>query len=287
MQKPGEFVLVCPDSERLLRKLRGRSVVVRVPSADHIQGAYERAGAANRVHCILVEEQRALSAIPLREEWKGVPVSLHVPEMGDLRAVLKKLRQLREWNIRVFMPGFPADNLTSHRILSSLLVPTGLPLAPPLDWDAVNDLMHYAMYTRTPHADIEPFGHVRSTYDPQEFTYLQSPLFENPLRYLHLDAEENIALSAAALREGPQIGSGLAALPGLHESAEYRHSLYSWQAAFLENRRCSYCPAWRLCQGSFLADCERDEKVFRFFDDLLAAADAARAVRQSEAKWQP
>jgi hypothetical protein len=287
MQKPGELTLVCPKSERLLGLLRGKSLVVRVPSTDEIQDAYDRAGAENSVHCIAVEERNALSAIPLRDEWKAIPIFLQVPEMGDFKKVLKRIRQLRELNIRVFMPAARADNLVSQRILSSLLVPTGLVLAPPLDWVAVNDLMHYAVYTRTPHADIEPFGYVKSSYNPQEFTYLQTPIFENPLKYAHIDEQENIALSAAGLLDGRWIGRGLESLPGLCESAEYRHSLNSWQAIFLENRRCSYCPAWRLCQGTFFADCEQEENVYRFFEDFITAADASYAARQAGAKWQP
>lgn len=287
MLKSGELTLVVPHSQRLFDVLRGKSLVVRVQTMEKIRNGYERASAENSVTCIAVEERKALSDIPLREEWKAIPLSLRVSEMGDFKKALKRIRQLREWNIRVFLPAARAENLVSLRILSSLRVPTGFELAPPLDWVAVNDLMHYSMYTRTPHADIEPFGYVRSSYDPAAFTYLQTPIFENPLRYLHVDEQENIALSAADLRDGRLIGHGLESLPGVCESPEYRHIVHGWQAIFLENKPCAYCPAWRLCQGSFRPDCERNENVNRFFEDLMTAADSLYAARQAGARWQP
>ena len=287
MQKPAELTLVCPNSERLLGRLFGKTLVLQVSGISEISGTYDRASAENHVACIVVHERKELSAITLREEWKAIPISLHVPELGDLRKVLSGVRQLLDWNVRIFMPSARSDNLTCLRILSSLGVPSGLTMSSAQDWDALDDLMHYAMYTRTHHADIDPFGYVHSSYNPQEFTYLRTPLFENPLKYVHVDEEENIALSAEGLRVGSWIGRGLESLPNLRESAEYRHSINSWQGIFLEDRRCAYCPAWRLCLGSFVADCERDSKVYSFFDDFITAADASYAARQTGARWQP
>lgn len=287
MPKRGELILVCPNSETLLSRLRGKPVVVRVSSEREIQGAHDRASGENHLHCVVLELKAALSEVPLSEERKSIPLSLHVQEMGDLKRVMRRLKLLRESNIRVFMPAGRSENLTSVRILSSLGVATGLVLASPLDWDAVNDLMHYAMYTRILHADIEPFGYVTSAYEPRDFTYLGTPLFENPLKYVHVDEGENLALSADGLREGKWIAQGLACLPELTASPEYRASIHSWQGMFLEDRKCAYCPAWRLCQGAYLADCDRDGNVLHFFEDFLAAADASYTARQEGAKWQP
>jgi hypothetical protein len=287
MRTPDELTLVCPNSEKLLGSLRGHSLVVSVSSAEEIRNAYSRASAESQVRCIAVTEDRPLSEIRLADEWGAIPLSLHVPEMGDFAAVLKELRRLKELNIRIFMPAGRAANLTSARILSSLMVPTGLTFAPPVDWVALDDLMHYAMYTRTAHADIDPFSYVKSTYDPKEFTWLLTPFFENPLKYAHLDEDGNIALSAAGLREGAWIGRGAESLSTLRESAEYRHAVNSWQGIFLEDRKCAYCPAWRLCQGLVLAACETDDGVFRFMDNFITAADAALSARQAGAKWQP
>lgn len=50
------------------------------------------------------------------------------------------------------------DNLTTARILCSLGVPIALNLSiEPVDWDALGDLLAYAVYGRCPHAPIEPF----------------------------------------------------------------------------------------------------------------------------------
>jgi hypothetical protein len=287
MQATSELALVCPNSERLISKLFGKTLVLKVQSVGEIPKAFDRGTVENRVLCIVVDEQKALSAVHVQEEWKRVPILLHVPELGSLKKVLSRARQLRDWNIRVFMPGARAENLTSLRILSSLGISAGLTTTPPLNWDAVSDLMHYAIYTRTPHGDIDPFGYVKLNYNPQEFMYLQTPWFENPLKYVHIDEEENIALSSAGLKDGTLIGRGLESLAGLRESTEYRHSINSWQGLFLEDHRCAYCPAWRLCQGTYVADCEQDPDVYRFFEDFMAAADASYAERQGSAKWQP
>ncbi len=287
MPKSVELTMVCPNSEKLLGMCRGNSLVVRISSFDEVQHVYARASAENRLLCIAVEERKPLSAITFREEWKAIPVSLRVPEMGDLKKVLRRIRLLRGCNLRVFMPAAHAANLTSLRILSSLGVSSGLTLEPPRDWDAMNDLMHYAMYTRTPHGDIDPFSYAKSFYSPQEFTNLGTPVFDNPLQYVHIDEEEHIALSAADLRDGRWIAEGLESLPSLCASAEYRHSINAWQAVFVEDSRCAYCPGWRLCQGTFLGDCEKDGNVLGFFNDFLSAADAAYAARQAGARWQP
>jgi len=287
MQATGELALVCPNSEKLINKLFGKTLVLKVNSAGEIPKAYDRAAVENHVLCIVVDEQRALSAVHVQEEWNRVPILLNVPELGSLKTVLSRAQQLRDWNIRVFMPGGREANLTSLRILSSLGISVGIILTPPLNWDAVSDLMHYAIYTRTPHGDIDPFGYVKLSYNPQEFTYLKTPSFENPLRYVYIDEEENIALSSIGLQNGTLIAKGLESLSGLRESTEYRHSINSWQGLFLDDHRCAYCPAWRLCQGSYLADCEQDADVYGFFEDFMTAADASYADRQAGIKWQP
>jgi hypothetical protein len=287
MPKRSELTLVCPNLQPLLETLVNHSLVIRASSIEDIASVSDRVGQENHLHCVVVQETRPLSNISLKEERWKIPLLLVVPEMGDRTKVLKRIAQLREWNARVFMSGARAENLTSLRILSSLGIPSGLLMQPPLDWDAVDDLMHYAMYTRTPHADIDPFGYVKSVYTPQMLTYLGTPLFDNPLRYVHMDGEGNIALSDADLRAGRWIGHGAEALTGLTETEEYRHAVNDWQKVFLEDRRCAYCPAWRLCQGSFLSECERDEGVLRFFTGFLEAADAAYAARQAGVRWQP
>ena len=87
MPKSSDLALVCPNSERLLGRLSKKSLVVRVSSINEIEAAYDRASSENHVHCIMVQEREPLSAIGLREEWKSIPLSFHVPEMGDLKRV--------------------------------------------------------------------------------------------------------------------------------------------------------------------------------------------------------
>jgi hypothetical protein len=278
---------VCPNDEKLLDRLRAKNLVVRVSSIDNMQAAYDRAREENGVLCMIVEENRALTDVPLRDEWKAIPLALHVPRMGDLKRVLRHPQQWRERNIRVFLPAESADNLIHLRILSSVGIPAGLILHGRLDWDAVNDLMHYAMYTRVPRPNLDPFGYVRLTYNPREFTYINTPLFENPLKYVHIDSEGNLALSASDLRNGKWIGRGLECLTSLSSSQKYKDGLNAWQGIFLEDRKCAYCPAWRLCMGAFSDECDSDKNVSRFFEDFSAAADSLYESRQSGEKWQP
>lgn len=282
-------VLVVPFAVHLLAALKHRELIVRTESLETVHDAYRGGNAENEVLCLWVNDDRPLSEIEMDDGMKGIPLALYLPEMGAFKRVLNKLSLFTDCNMRIFFPVTRRENLTAARILSSLGVMCGLSFennAQPVDWDQLSDLLYYDTYGTANHAPIEPFNYTVSHYNPQEPLYFTTPYFDNPFRFLHIDADWNIALSGKKLTDEEYIASGIEALETIEENERYKKSISGEEAYFIENKRCAYCPGWRVCRGSFERTCEKNEQCRQFFTDLLEAAEYTHNNRQRKRMWQ-
>ena len=204
---------------------------------------------------------------------------------------MAKLQMLRNMNIRIFLNSDNKLNFTSLHILASLGIDCGLSFSEnKIDWEAMNDLMTYAIYAKVNHASIEPFMYAVKNYNPERLTDFSTVYFENPQFYLHIDKDENIALTSSDLKKGKYIAKGVEALEQIYENPLYLDAEKAWQEFFLADSPCAYCQAWRVCNGKFAKSFETNPGCRQFFTDLMDASDFYRTAEEKKRKkevWQP
>ncbi|MBI2387602.1 MAG: hypothetical protein HYV14_16570 [Elusimicrobia bacterium] len=277
-----DHILVCPCDEALISRIERKALVVRTDDAGWIREIDRLANARNKLHAVLLSSRKeSLTGVPFDEDWREIPIALHVAGLGPFNELTERLALLKELNIRVFSPASP-EGIRESRILASLGIDCGLTFeAEELDWDALDDLMHYSVYGRAGRGTIEPFHHVMSHYDPRTPMDFDSVYFENPRRYLHIDENENIALNHAALLRGEFIAQGVSSLGSISQNDEYQAALAVWQEPFLQRSACAFCPAWRICLGKFAGRRGEDAGCRTLFSNLLDAADSHRTREKS------
>lgn len=287
-----EHILVCPFDASLLERLTHKRLVVTttgVESIHHISRLVN--DYQSQLHCIAVQHKGSLATIPFHESWRGIPLAIFVNELGTFKEVIGKLRLIRDLNVRFFFTSDNPANFTSIHILASLGIDCGISFGEKeIDWEAMNDLMTYAVYGKANRASIEPFSFATRNYHPARVTDFGSVYFENPQTYLHIDSEENIALTAKDLKEGRFISHGIESLTSIHDDEKFNEAIHAWQEFFLKADGCAYCQAWRVCLGKFAGSAEQNPGCSQFFVDMMEAADHFLSMQHKNKRkelWQP
>lgn len=285
--------LLCPDSRELIERLAGHALVVRVDGLEAIANAAAMVEASEaHLFCVRCEERKPLAALRCPEGLEGIPIALYLPEVGPFREIVEWIRQLRELEVRIYLPATP-ENLVSLRLLSSLGVACCATFdAVTPDWEALTDLATYALLGRAPHAAIDPFETIADHYRPEGRTDWHTVHFADPSAYLHLDEAGRVALSHEEMRAGTFIADSVEALPeDLNSCEPFAERIKSWRRFFLEDHFCASCNAWRLCQGSFAKSAEQDRGCASFFGEFLTVIEESRAQLDAQQTgpepWRP
>ena len=278
--------LVCPHERALIDRLEGRAICVRVDAAGDIVAAAADVRRHNTLACVICDLSVPIEEIEVEDDWRGVPVALMAPSVGQFRNVAKKVAALRNLNLRVYLP-CEADNLTGARVLASLGIPVCIDFGAAPDWDALADLMTYALLGLVPHAPIDPFQTIADGYrQTARSNNWGRVLFDDPSRYLHLDAEGRIALSRRDLLAGDFIAYELSKL----DSPEVKHAvderLDAWRNLFAEDHFCARCRAWRICRARLCDGKAAPDGCDAFFDEMAEVIER-RKPEATVAKWQP
>jgi len=284
--------LVSEFDEKLFNRLKDHRIAVVTHGFDqvhHICESFNDNG--NTLHCLVVHYKGSVVSVPFHENLKNVPMAIFASEMGPFKEMMARLHILREMNVRIFLSSDNRANFTNLHILASLGVDCGISFGEnTIDWDAMNDLMTYAIYAKVKHASIEPFMYAAKVYSPERLTDFGSVYFENPQSYLHIDKDENIALTSKDLKAGKFIAKGVEALENIQDIKEYQDAEFAWQEFFLKDNHCAYCQAWRICKGKFTDTFEKNPGCRQFFTDMMDAADYYQEAQKKTKKkeiWQP
>jgi hypothetical protein len=107
--------------------------------------------------------------------------------------VSDKIELIKRLNITFIFTANNHQSIIDAQILSSLGIHSGITLpAETCNWDNLTNLITYTFYGIMPHSAIEPFATMEKYYCGTNYV---SPLFaefENPDRYIHVDAEGNL-----------------------------------------------------------------------------------------------
>ena len=283
-------ILVCPDAPELLGRLGGFKVVLRVQGAERIPGAVREAAEAGvHLHCLVVQSRAPLSDLPVREDWGAVPLALEVPEVGRVRDFVLRRPALMKLNARVYLPASLPGNYTGARILSSLGIPVTVSFGGgTVDWDLLGDLATYALFGLVRHAPIEPFTFLAERYQPGQRTDFAAVYFDDPARFLHLDAGGRVFITRRDQKLGRELAGDIFDLGAPGENPEYLRRTEAWRETFLEPQGCAWCEGWRICLGKFSAT-SADGGCRRFFTDLLSSVEQRQSLKapQKQEPWQP
>ncbi len=240
---------------------------------------------------MIVDTAAPFDRIRLGDDLKGVPLAVMAPAFGRFRRLAEKIKGLRDLNLRVYLPCDTPENIVGLRILSSLGIHgCAVFTNQPPDWEALTDLMTYAVLERTPHAAIEPFAAMTARYDPFSRLSWSAFFFDDPEQFLHLDAKGRVALSHEELEKNKFVAGHLSEISAADEFPAIRERVEAWRRFFTECHPCAACQAWKICQGRFSAAGAADKGCASFFLELM---DVARQIKAQHTLleacrvWQP
>jgi hypothetical protein len=283
-----EPVLILPFVPDLLAQIGRRRVIVRTasPAVDEIARI---SGKHNRLDCIRLEFPGPLTDLPFSDSWIGIPVVACVQSIGEIARLAEKLPLLQSLSLQVYFYSEIPGSYRAARILSSLMIASGIVLAKNnIDWTLLDDLMHYAVYGKVKHAPIEPFEYMISHYSPTGLTDFQTIYLENPSQFLHCNENGELALSRAALLKNDFVAT-LKELDTFLADGRYQN-LITRKADFffLQDPECLSCPAWRVCLGTFRNGGKDMQGCKEFSSDLMEAAEYAQErEKKNPTLWQP
>lgn len=284
--------IVCPYNKTLLRSLRGQELAVRVRTTDHAEEAATCVReSGNGLFCVIVDARSPLADLELRDDLKDIPLAIMAPALGKFRNLVRILPILRGGNIRVYLPCDDPENIVGLRLLSSVGVHSCAVFGADMpDWDALADLMTFAVLERAPHAPIEPFEFIAGHYDPSSYLDWGALFFDDPRRFLHLDAKGRVALSPAELRAKRFVADNIGAIAAADEFPAIRERVEGWRRYFVENHPCAFCGGWKVCLGKFAGADTGNEGCGAFFRELMDVARQRAALRAQGEEcriWQP
>ena len=282
-------VIVCPFDKELISKLDQRAVILRTDRFEDIPHIQDYVKPSNQLLAVIVKTDLPLSRIPYHESWGNIPIVIQASGLGLQREFLNRYDLVMKLNLNIFMPSSEEKTCINLHILSSLRICCGISFEPGrVDWEQVDDLMHYALYAKTNHAPIEPFTYVAEHYDSRQYLDFSGVYFDDPSRYLHVNPQEQIAFTEGELRQGQFFAEGLARLETLDENEEYQQRLRAWQGYFVHPGECSYCEAWRICLGKFAESTASAGPCRKFFSGLMEASEYRGKIRadRSRREWR-
>jgi hypothetical protein len=276
--------LVCPYNRPLLDQISGHDIVVRVDRfADICRAAEDVRSAGKTLQSVLIEAEQPLSDIDFQEDWQGIPIALSVSAMGNFRDISDRIQRIVDLKIHVYLPAANRENLTDSRVLASLGITCCLVFgnAPP-HWEALADLMTYAVFGINPHAPVEPFNYLADHYRPGADVDWGVVYFDGPAEFLHLDAGGRMALSQRELLSGAFIAEHISILKNPLENENYRKGLSARRELFLNDHPCIACEGWKVCLGRFGADGKQRTGCSTFAADMLAELEQYRIQQQQD-----
>lgn len=249
------YIFVVKHDWSMMYRLRGLAVVFVVNRLDDILRIEQMKDQSTKVIAYVFEDSSAsLESITPNPEWKNLPVILYLNRLGQYRDVHLKIEILKQLNTIVIFTGNIHQACKDAQILSSLNIHSGIRMTQytPLD-DEILELMTYSFYSVAPHAPIEPFSTMNFYYHGDNRVSPALANFENPDRYIHMDNDFHLAFSSDALerKEFFEENPDDLTLIGVHPAIDV--AKHAWQSMFIESHPCTFCPAFRVCQGFFEA----------------------------------
>lgn len=283
-------VLVTKYNWPIEEYLKGHAILVHINSLQDIPNILLHLHETTRVHGFIYKDKYAsLETIDLNPEWGKTPIILYINRLGQFRNVYQKIGLLKSMNVMLIFTGPEQQATKDAQIAASLGIHSGIELNPesPLS-DNVLDLLTYNFYGTFPHAQIEPFSTLERLYDGESYVNPNMAQFKNPLRYIYVDKNLNLAFSQEDLDNGKYFANGLESLYEVSSNEAISIETKKWQEMFVKPHPCTFCPAFRVCMGYFHKHQDK-ARCMEVMNELLEAIEYHKNKVQlnQEAGCQP
>ena len=226
----------------------GERLIPRVTRVEDIRPSFDEASSNNQVFTVWFDNPLlSLSDIRLDESFEGIPIVMHLYNLGDLFTVMSSLDIFKRLSARVFVSSSLRENFTSLKILSSLGIDCGLLLdSAKIDDDAFVDLGSYFFLSQIPHASIEPFDFIWRNLQNEKNLDFSTVFFYNPEKYVYVNAEGNMAFSSRDLFNNSYIGK-YDPRKDIDFETGYKEKAARYYEHFMTLDSCSKCPSFHIC----------------------------------------
>lgn len=261
------------------RLLAGQGVSV-VVVADDVEEALAAAASAiePELMTVVYRADRAVTLETLDERLltAGVNLVAELYSMGRPARVMKRIRRLGEAGATLMLSAENPDAAEEAVIASSLGLHSGILLErnSELD-DSLADTVSYQFYGRMAHAPIEPWATMGARYCDDMTATPGCGVLDDPMLTLHLTAGLDWALTAEDAAAGRYFDHGIADLAATGEKAR-RLARAQWQELMVDCDACTFCPAFRVCQGWFAGQREKG-KCRELLDEVREAVQNSEA----------
>ena len=252
--------------------------IPRVRQFEDIRPAYE--AVSNNVFCIWLDNTLlSLSDIPFDESFEGIPIVLHLYNVGSIYATMSRLDIFKRLGIRVFLSSSSRENFSSLKILSSLGIDCGLLIdSERVDDEAFVDLASYYYLSQVPHATIEPFDYIWRNLHQEKNLDFSTVFFENPEKYLYVNDALDAAFSEGDLLKGSFIGN-LNRMKEIDFQTLVSKKMTSYYSHFLQLDDCSKCPNFKICNKKLKMTFENCSEVFASVYEYAEIMDSIEQQR--------
>lgn len=252
--------------------------IPRVHQFEDIRPAYE--AVSRNVFCIWLDNTLlSLSDIPFDESFEGIPIVLHLYNVGSIYVTLSRLDILKRLGIRVFLSSSSRENFSSLKILSSLGIDCGLLIdSERVDDEAFVDLASYYYLSQVPHATIEPFDYIWRNLHQEKNLDFSTVYFENPEKYIYVNEALDAAFSEEDLLKGSFIGN-LNEMEKVDFQTMVSKKMTSYYSHFLQLDDCSKCPNFKICNKKMKTAFENCSEVFASVYEYAEIMDSIEQQR--------
>lgn len=234
-------------------RLKGKALVIYVQYLSEINNIINSIKEPTKINAIVYENPyTSLETEDIDPNWGNTPIIMKINRLGAFRNVSDKIELIKRLNITIIFTANNHQSIIDAQILASLGIHSGITLpTETVDWDNLTNLITYTFYGTMPHAAIEPFATMEKYYCGTNYVAPSFAEFENPDRYIHIDAEGNLAFSRKELKNKHYFDSGWENLHNISAHPAIAERKHKWQEMFIETHSCTFCPAYRICGGYF------------------------------------
>jgi hypothetical protein len=283
------ITIVCLFNRSLLQTFRRRNLIVKIDSFSQMEEAAAAAKSENHLVSLWLRWQGAVSDIPFESSWASIPLTIYAGQFGEVHDILDRVAIMKTMRMRIFISSDDPNAVTGIKILASMGIPSGIYFgAAKIQWDKMNDLMHYALLSNTAHASVEPFRSVYDNYKVSKYTELGGAYFDDPQSFLHVDPEGTIALTEEEMIRGKFVGKGIDSIDSLAFCAEVQQRLQEWRKHIETCDQCSFCPGFRICGGRFEGQSQDTAECKEFFSDFIDTVELVKSKNKArdDALWR-
>lgn len=246
-------VLVTKYNWPIEEYLKGHAILVHINCLQDIPNIMKHIHETTRIHgFVFTDKYASLETLDINPEWGKVPLILYINRLGQFRNIHHKIGMLRNMNVMLIFTGAEQQATKDAQIAASLGIHSGISINPNSTLsDDVLDLITYNFYGTMPHGEIEPFATLERMYDGESYVSPSMAQFKNPLRYIYVDKDLNLAFSQEDLDNGVYFAQGLDSLYEISSNDAVEKETQKWQQMFITPHTCTFCPAFRICMGFF------------------------------------